>query len=201
MIDVRYSITFEAKRSRIRRLPRLVPPVLDSSLKRDAQGVIKEFQQGIIKNDLRLEPLKLSTIKRKRSHGAKKPENPLYDLGIDDPRSYVEMMKIVKLKNGYRVRPSSKKHHTSDLKLKDLFDVHEFGATINHPNGVIRIPPRSAFFLAYRRYMNKRRKMEPKPAVEVKRAITRFINEGKEATFKRIREKEVQGIIGDLYEI
>jgi hypothetical protein len=205
-MGVKYSTTYAAQMARIRRLPQKYDEVIRGALLRDARGIVQEFRDGILHKTFRLTPLKPATIDRKASKGAEHPTFPLYDVGPGDERSYVNMMVVSKVKNGYVVRPNPRAlHHSRKIKLKDLFVVHEYGATIKQWRGgkliLIRIPPRPAFELAYARYMRKRSKMEPAPAKEVKRAITEYITTGQERLAAKIREQKVEGMMRGLSEI
>lgn len=203
---VKYSTNYQAQMSRIRRLPRKYDEVIRGAILRDAEGVIAEFRQGILRKNFRLVPLRPATIDRKRSAGAQHPDFPLYDAGPRELRSYMNMMQITRLKNGYKVGPNPRAlHHSKRLRLADLFVIHEYGATIKQFKSgqlvLIRIPPRPAWELAYDRLMKKRKTREPRPAVEVRRAITQFVKTGKEDSSRRRRERYVEGMMRGLHEI
>lgn len=198
-VRFRYSAHGEAKRSRIRRLPEFLGEELRAVLKRDAVGVIRAWQHGIGKNGLGLKRLAESTIAGKIRKGYRKPKTPLYGAGEDEKRSYINALKLRRLKNGWKVFVSWAKHHESDLKLSALFIVHEFGATINTGRALIRIPPRPAFSLGFRKYMKSRRRREP--TREVKRAITELIETGRAITHRRIVRRANEAATRDLYEI
>jgi len=197
MIEATFSPAMKAQLKRIQNLPRLYNDVVHASVKRDALGVITEFRMGIKKNSLGLDPLSMRTIDKKRAEGLKKPIYPLYGVGPDDVDSYMNMMVVKKIDNGYEVTPSEEWHHTEKIKLDHLFQIHEYGATIKLGRGrntrYIKIPPRPALFLGYQKYMNKRKRMEPKPAVEVKRAINQYVKEGKTDLAKKIKRSNIRG--------
>jgi len=181
-MSAKFSTNYWAKMKRIQRLPKLGNDIMFGVTKKDALGVIKEFHDGIKRNSLGLDPLQQSTVNKKASAGNKRPENPLYAYGDEETlKSYVNMMRIRKLKNGWKVAPSWAKHHTrgsnqKQLELRHLFQIHEYGCTIDRGNFLIQIPPRPAFLFAYRKWMSKRRKNEN--TIEVKKAMTEYINKG-----------------------
>lgn len=111
------------------------------------------------------------------------------------------MMLLRRLKNGWQVVPSRRRHHESDLRLSDLFVVHEFGATINTGTATIRIPPRPALREAFRVWMRGRKRGEP--AAEVRRAITAIVRDGDHSAHRRIvkRRSEAEFGVRQLKEI
>lgn len=185
-MKVKYSDNYKAKMSRIRRLPELMNDVMMGALKKDARGLINEFQQGIINNDLSLEPLKPETISGKRTAGYKKPENPLYGKGEQEKdKSYQNMLRIRKLKGGWKVYVSKAMHWSGKISLKDLFTVHEYGTKVVRKDGtIIIIPPRPVFLLAYRRWMAKRKNDKKEQSQEVKKAIMGYIVKGSYGRFR-----------------
>ena len=77
VIRANFSTNYWAKIKRIQRLPRLYEETVDTYVRRDAVGVIDEFEKGLMKRTFRLEPLKPETVERKRRMGFPKPLNPL----------------------------------------------------------------------------------------------------------------------------
>jgi len=207
MIKVKYSTSYDAKRKRIKRLPEYYIRLLEALIKKDALGVIKAFQEGIRNKTFNMRPLQEKTIKRKISKGMPKPDTPLYGWGDMEEKSYINMLRLRRYQTGnkimWKVRPSKAMHHSKKIRLDWLFDVHEYGTIIMQWRGgnlvIIRIPPRPALFLAYRRYLIKKRREEP--AKDVQKAITRIINDGNFRLEQRIREKAEKGLTRDLYEI
>ena len=191
MVKVKFSQNYWAKRKRIQRLPKIMTNLANTTSKKDAIGLIRVFREGIKKNAFRLKPLQPKTVERKRARGLSRPKTPLYAFGEDEKNSYLNMLRIRRLKKGYRVAPSWAKHHESQLKLRDLFVVHEFGTVIRQTRGgsevIIRIPPRPAFFYAFRRFMAQRKKADE--AKEVKQAITEYVQTGKRNLLKKIEER------------
>lgn len=187
MARVQYSQTYEAKRSRIRRLPRLAEQSMFAYSKRDAHGVVETFRDGIARDSFRLARLADSTIRAKRRRGYRRPATPLFGLGTGGSKTYLNMMQVTPERNGYRVRPRRARHHESGLTLRELFNVHEFGAVVQARGRTIRIPPRPAFEMAYRRYLRRRRAEEP--AEEVRRAMIEYVNAGRSGGFDRIRRE------------
>jgi hypothetical protein len=112
----------------------------------------------------------------------------LYFRGDEEDNSYINTWRIQKLKYGYRIRPRTAKHHTSELKLKDLWAVHENGATITHPSGtVFRIPPRPAWRKAQERFLKQRLREET--VDEVRKAIRSIIRTGRAAPVSRFVQR------------
>lgn len=184
----RFSESYEAKRARIRRLPTIVNQMMDSMRKRDAVQLIETYQEGLRKNNFNLERLKPQTVQRKMARGGKRPKAPLYFRGDDEKNSYVNMLKMVKLKKGYRVMTRTAKHHEADMSLRELWSIHEHGATIRGRGGsVIRIPPRPALHLAQQRFLKHLKRQEP--TREVRKAINEVMRTGKSQTLAQIRKQ------------
>lgn len=201
MVKAKFSKNYWAVQGRIKRLPKLMLDRLEGYAKRDAVGVIDEFQRGLEERSLRLKPLEPSTVQRKAAVGLEHPDHPLWGFGLSESRSYVNMMEVKKVGKAYVVRPKNRFHHGKrkpgdsgerKIRLRDLFDVHEYGATIigafGHMGQIVRIPARPAFRYAYRRYMADKAKRDP--AKEVKAAIVRYVNTGDRKALERIRAKE-----------
>lgn len=110
----------------------------------DANSFVQQFKKHIKKNDLGLKRLVDLTIQAKRDKGYSKPSVPLYGAGDEKKNSYINMFKIIRKKNSYEAVPRTAKHHESDLPLKALFQVHEYGSVITVGNKKIRIPKRPA---------------------------------------------------------
>lgn len=193
-MKIEFSNSYYAKLNRLKRLPIMMEGIINTYAKRDAEETIKEFKKGIKANNFRLEPLKPRTIAQKSSMGYEKPRTPLYGAGEQEDKSYINMMQIRKIKKSknqvsYKIYPSWAKHHKAKISLKDLFIIHEYGTTIRTKKGTIRIPARPAFFSAYRRYLNKRSRLDR--ATEIKKAITKYINTAREDLIKKIGERNV----------
>jgi hypothetical protein len=191
-VKAKFSNSFHAKMARIQRLPQMIEGTMMGQMKSSATGVIEEFKKGLRMNNMGLEKLKDATIASKTRKGYEKPENPLYGLGDRSDKSYINMMRIRKIKNGYKVYPSKGKHHSSGLSLADLFKVHEYGCTVNMKSGAtVRIPPRPAFFKAYERQMLKMKKDAKETSRTVKKAMTEFINTAKRDLLYEIERKDL----------
>ena len=172
MVKAQFSNSFRAKQARIKRIPKMTDDMLSAVYKKHAVGVILEYQNGIRTNSLGLAKLQDSTQKSKSRLSMPQPQIPLYGRGDDENNSLINCMRIVKLKNGWRVRPRSAFHHSNGrskkIKLADLHKIHENGAIIvktkpkttvgkyfGGEEGATRIPPRPAFKRAYRNYLRK----------------------------------------------
>jgi len=195
MIRAHMSSRLRTVESRIGELKKMAEPLMMSSAKKHAVGVVREFRNGIENNDFGFEPLHPGTVRHKESKGYANPEAPLHGAGkSQDPKSYSRMLRIRKLKAGWKVYPSWAKHHESDLQLRHLLMIQEYGVTIDvtprmrnflHSIGIhlktsttsIRIPPRPAFFYAYRRYMQKA--AVKSDSSEMAKAVAEYINEAR----------------------
>lgn len=183
-VKVTYSNKYYAKMKRIQRLPRMMGDIISGGTKRDLIDLKRIFHSGIKNNTLGLDALAEATVMGKIRKGYKRALSPLYGAGDQErDRSYSNMMRITKVGNGWKLSPNNRLHHSRKIKLKDLFQIHEHGAIIRRKtkNGevMIRIPPRPALMIAYRQWLVIRRRKEPLKAVEVRRAIATFIEEGK----------------------
>lgn len=204
MVKAKFSKHYEAVRSRVRRLPKLMIKQMEAHARKDANAVIKEFRDGISNDGLMLRRLRPLTIESKTRRGLGEPTFPLYALGLGNSRSYVNMLHVKKVGDRmYVVRPRPGYHHgkrwpgdqaKKQIKLKDLFDVHEYGAVINNAFGrgiVVRIPPRPALRFAYKKYIRRRAREDPAVAVRV--AIAKYIRAGDTVALKRIEAKLAKG--------
>jgi hypothetical protein len=188
-VGVKYSNEFKAKQRRIKAIPQLVEGMLYGVYKKDSAGIIKEYQDGIRTDSLGLERLKPDTIKSKERKGLSKPSTPLYAWGDDQKKSLINCLRIQKLKNGWKIRPSKGMHHTKGggkpIALDFLHKIHEYGAII--PNSSkskglfgkkrqpIRILPRPALTRAYRVYLKKMKSHWQETSRTVKKAIQSYI--------------------------
>lgn len=177
-----YSNSYKAKLARLKRLPKKVDAAIRGSIKRDLAEMQKIFHDGIAFNQFRLEALADLSIKGKKSKGYSKPKTPLYGAGDDQGnRSYANMLNLTKTRNGWKLHPSTRKHHSGKITLRKLFQIHEFGAIIkkkdkNGETKLILIPPRPAFLLAYRKWLTKRKRQGKETAKEVLSAIQEAIS-------------------------
>jgi bifunctional DNA-binding transcriptional regulator/antitoxin component of YhaV-PrlF toxin-antitoxin module len=188
MIKPKFSKNYDAVKSRIRRLPKLVEQTADTFSKKDAVALIQTFRDGIKNDSFGLTRLKTKTVLAKSRQGKPKPTTPLYGDGENEKNSYINLFAIRKIKNGYRVFARWAKHHESSLSLRDLFEIHEKGALIKMKNGgIIRIPPRPAFSKTFRRFLNKKKKAENVKAV--RDAMDKLIHKGNEQDFKKLFSK------------
>ena len=201
VVGIKLSKSFDAIRSRIRRLPNLVNDALDSQTRKDAVSVIDEYQKGIRRNNFGLHRLNPVTVKNKKENGLPKPNTPLYGEGDAEKNSLINALGIRKIKNGYRIYRRTAKHHKSDLPLNALLAIHEHGAIIGvtpkmraflHYIGIhlskntryVRIPPRPVVDKAIIRALQKKKKMDP--AREVRAAINQLIRTGQDNMLKKL---------------
>lgn len=182
---VQLSRQFHEKVSRIKKLPVFVSDIAVMVTKVQAVRLVRAFHRGIKDNDLSLQPLKPETIIRKMRQKMKRPEIPLYGRGDQEgKRAYSNMLNIRKRKKGYSVIPSVRMHHTANLKLKQLFYIHEFGATFKGATGkLIRIPPRPALRISYEQTMATSWQKEMNATI--REAIRWFLQNGDDAVLKR----------------
>lgn len=171
MVTAKFSNNYWAVIKRLQRLPKFTGDMADTITKKDAEGLVEEYQKGIRDNDFNLVPLKPATVKTKKRKGYSKPYFPLYGAGDSLKNSLINAFRIRKIKKGYRVFISWAKHHDSNLSLKALSNIHENGALIKKKTTIIRIPPRPTRAKAFKRFLAKRLREE-----NVKKARQAIIN-------------------------
>lgn len=171
---------------RLDKLPQFYNNMLVSVRKGDADKFIDQFKKNIRNNRLNLEPLAPKTIEAKERQGLPKPENPLYGLGDWSDKSYMNMFLLKRLTKGWKAYPRWAKHHTSNLTLRQLFEVHEYGRTIKRGKVLIRIPPRPAAWETYRQVLKSIKKRES--SAKVKKAITQYIKDGNDKLIQEIQK-------------
>ena len=198
MIETKFSEKIKAINRRVDKLPKLLNMKLSAATKKRAELFIKIFQAGIRNREFGLKRLSSATIEQKVKRGYTKPSTPLYGAGDSEQNSLLNVFLIKKLKNGWQVYPRNARHHKSKLKLKWLLAIHEEGAIIRvtdrmrrflHYIGIhlradtmlIRIPPRPAQRLAYQEMLRQIAKEDPVP--DIKKAIKKLMNEGKEPSY------------------
>lgn len=192
MVEAKFSASYDAKRMRVARLPKLVERAVRSGTKKSAIAVIEAFQDGIRTNSFKLVPLKPATVDKKRAQGMSRPKAPLYGRGDEvEKKSYINMLRIRKLKNGWKVFASWAKHHSADIQLRSLLQIHEEGAIIKQRRGnnvvLIRIPPRPALAKALRRVLKG--KIQQENTLEVRRAMRLLLKTGSTKGFRKIYQK------------
>jgi hypothetical protein len=137
-----------------------------------------------------------------------RPDHPLYGLGFDDPDSLVNALEVSQVgPKGWRLRPRNAWHHGRKapgapahhrIKLRNLFDVHEFGATIKNAFGkgiVVRIPPRPALRYAFRAFMDSKEKRARRE--EMKKAIRAAVARGDRTALARIKVKQEAAVVAE----
>jgi hypothetical protein len=128
-------------------------------------------------NNFGLQKLADWTIQRKMTQGMERPQVPLYGMGDDKKDdSYINGLRLRKLKDGYKVFFSRKKHWSGELTLEDLYQIHENGAVFKKGETVIIIPPRPAFRKAFVRTLKQLKAQET--ADDVKRVYSQYIRTG-----------------------
>lgn len=192
MVKAKFSTTYGAKRLRIKRLPALVDRAVSSGTKKSAIAVIEAFQDGIRSNSFKLQPLKDATIQKKKAQGFAKPKTPLYGKGDEvEKKTYLNMLRIRKLKKGWKVYPSWALHHMAGIPLRVLLQIHEEGAIIKQTRGttqvLIRIPPRPALAKALRRVLKG--KLQEENTLQVRSAIRQMVRTGSTKGFEKIYKK------------
>lgn len=191
MIKPRFSQHYEAIRSRIKRLPRLLPAEVENLSYSDAVRLVKLFKDGIRNDKFHLKELKPATVKAKIRMDYAAPTHPLFGESYKRER-FNNMMEIIRSETRWIVRPKKKDHFKANIPLEVLFDVHEYGATIQgnafgHPT-VIRIPPRPAFRLAYEKLLAEKQKGDD--AAKLQERIARYIMTGQWEASKRVQFKD-----------
>lgn len=195
MIKVTYSDSYQAKLKRIQRLPQMMQRAVSGFVKRDLIHIRNIFHDGIKNNTLRLERLAFMTIQGKRGKGYEKPSSPLYGGGdTEGNRSYANMLNIVKRGKKWILEPSTRKHHSGNITLRELFLIHENGALIKQKRGdstvIIRIPPRPALLISYRRFLIQKQKDKKEQSKEVRRALADLVNSANASKLKGLQDWE-----------
>lgn len=176
-MKITYSNSYEAKKSRIKRLLKLGDDIVSGSIKKDAEMFINEFKNGIKNDSFGLDKLADISILSKKRKGFSQPETPLYGKGERRKKdTYINMLRLKRLKKGWKIYPSKQMHWSGKIKLFNLFQIHEYGCKIKHGDSIIQIPPRPAFKLAYQKYLSEKSKNRKETANEVQKAIIEFFN-------------------------
>jgi hypothetical protein len=199
-VQVKFSKEFEAVRSRIRRLPQLGVGLMEAGARSMCLAVRDRYQQGLEQADLRLRPLRPTTVASKGARGLEAPEIPLYGMGMEEPHALINAMEVVKVaEHRWALRPRDAWHHGKGepgdaprhrIRLRELHDVHEYGATIANGFGrgvLIRIPPRPALRYAYRRVARGIARRDR--VTDVRDAMGRYVRRGDRAALARVRAK------------
>jgi len=204
MIKATFSKTYAAKKSRIQRLPKIGLEVIKTSAKRDAIALIEIFHDGIKNRRFGLVALMPATISRKEAQGMTQPETPLYGTGDEDQEktTYANMMRITQDdgKRKFFIRPADENHYQTEedrgagrkpIKLTDLFQVHEYGRTIENGFGMgilIRIPPRPALHTAYNTLLRQKKRKERTKMV--REAIVKLVRTGDAQAIEEMSKQE-----------
>lgn len=196
-IDIGIKTQVRGIEKRLKSTQPLIVQLAFAFTKAEAKRFINNFQNGIRQNNFKLTPLAPITVEKKRDEGLPKPTVPLYGAGDDKKtNSYINMLRILKLKNGWKVYPSRKKHWKSKLKLNELFEIHEYGSLIQTKNAVIRIPPRPAFLKAKLRTLNQAKAQIKRK--DIRKALNQIMKQNKHETYNKILskfEKQSMGIL------
>lgn len=189
-IKVKFNKRWYDVKKRIKKIPQIAIPIMMAFVKTDALDMVKNFHDGIKKKSFGLEKLKADTIKRKRHLGMERPSTPLYALGDESKKkSYVNMLRIKRIKNGYKVYPTKAKHHSGNIRLNRLLEVHENGTIIKRGDILIRIPPRPAFLMAYKQTLKDRQKRLMVKSREISHALRGYINKATIDSINKIKDK------------
>ncbi len=177
----------------IKKLPQYSLEVIKTATKKAAVAVVKEWQDGLKKNALRLDKLQPETIKRKRSLGLPFPSYPLYGAGDTKENSLYNALRITdKNKKGVIQVVGRKAKHwkAKKLTLAHLLAIHEFGVTIipkgENPVPII-LPPRPALKNSWEKVL--RRISKETDIKQVKKAITDMIKTGRSLWLERSKKE------------
>jgi len=176
---------------RLDKLPQFYNNMLISTRKGDADKFIDQFKKNIRHGRLNLESLATKTIDSKERQGLPKPTIPLYGFGDWSDNSYINMFLLKRLSKGWKAYPRWAKHHSANMTLRQLFEIHEYGRTIKRGETLIRIPPRPAAWETYRQVLNSIKKKE---VGKVKKAITEYIKTGNERLINEISKYSPENI-------
>lgn len=204
--SLKYSNSYLAKLRRIKNLPKEAMSMFKATLHRNALLTMKNFKVGITTRSFGLQKLKNGTIKRKKGSGMERPDTPLYGVGDEQKRnSYINMLRIKNIKGGYMVSPAKTKHWSRKIDLYRLWRVHELGTTINlgartsikthiaRGKTLIRIPPRPALLMAFRKTMNNRN--IKRDARILKNALKKYAESGKKSILLRTEKNFTRGLM------
>lgn len=195
-MKIKFNKSYFDLQKNIKKLPKAIFPLLFAQTQRDSLNMIKTFQDGIRQNSFRLVKLVDGTIQRKKYLNYSHPRTPLYGQGDEKKKnSYINMLRIRKLKNGHKVYASNAKHWSGNLKLNDLMTVQEFGTIIKSKSGtLIRIPARPAFMKAYNRILIRKKETQFKDNQTIRLLLNQYIKDGKDAHIKKETERTIAGL-------
>lgn len=128
-LGIKFNSSYFVKASRIARLPKITKKIADAATLRDAEGTIKEYKDGLRRDNFALKSLSDFTKKTRKEKGyAEGP--PLVAGGENKENSLINAWEIKKLTNGYEIVLREDMHHEADLPLNILFQIHEKGIRI-----------------------------------------------------------------------
>jgi len=199
---VKFSNNYRTMMKMFPRLPVETQGIFLSAVKRDALRYMRNFKQGILLNTFGLDALEDGTIVRKRREGMSNPDFPLYGMGDERERdSYMNMMRIKPIREGYRVYPSKDLHHSERIELNRLFNVHEKGMIITVGKGkkkrLIRIPARPAGLKAFRQAMRQRKTRETADLLKI--AIVLYLKTKQKSVLRKLEDHFLKGL--EEYEV
>lgn len=154
----------------------------------EAYELVSEYKFGLRDGSLRLRRLAARTIMAKRRMGFTQPDSPLYGKGLEGNRTLAKAFKVYKTGNSFTVKPSKQKHHSADLTLEQLHEIHENGCTIKNGFGrgiMIRIPARPAFKNA--RMNVTRRKTSERRQEGFEKAFLEYLEGARVVMFRKIK--------------
>lgn len=180
----------DAKLKRFQSLKAMGIEAVRSQLKRESAAFIKIFQDGIKSRSFGLQKLADSTKRAKQRKGYPQPATPLYGKGISEERAFINALRIQKLKNGWKVRISTMKHHESKLTVRQLLILHENGYSFKAGKGsnkkVVNVPPRPAYKKAKAIFDTKIPSLRLKHNKEIREATNKILRTGNPDGFNRI---------------
>ena len=203
---VTFSNDYLKRLQRLKNLTKDGIALLKAPLHRDALLTMKNFKEGIKTRAFGLKELTPGTIKRKQLLGQERPETPLYGMGDEKKRnSYINMLRIKNIKGGFMVSPSKNKHYSRKIELNRLWAVHELGTTINlgerqsiktkvvRGKTIIRIPPRPALLMAFRKTMAMRNMKRDAKLIKV--ALQKYAMTGKKNVLTKAEKNFTKGLM------
>jgi len=207
MFQFVFTASFARKKKAVHEAAKLAGAVQVANAKRAAASLVREFQEGLRNNDLRLRKLKPATVAAKTRKAMVLPRNPLYGLGDYDPDTLINAFYVREFKTQVRVVASKRKHHPAKghrshhkgkgqktIRIDELLFIHEHGATIQRGGRLTVLPPRPAVRLSFERAM---RKLSKKTAArEMRKGLAEFIQKSKSARLREMtrfntREKKI----------
>jgi len=130
---VRKSKSFIKLENSLKKAGSKIPALSDSIAQDIAAEVVATIKDGIRKANLVRPPLSQATIKIKETKGYSRVRTPLMGRGDKEPKSMINSLGWRKTSKGYIISGIGTHYQEGNqkpIKNRDLWVIHEFGATI-----------------------------------------------------------------------